>query len=296
MNPLSLRKEGDVQLISFEKPVFDAGNSEVLKNKLELINKVGTKLTNLIYYLKSIKEKVIIFSQWDSLLMKVGEVLREYGIRNVFCKGSVWARDKAVRDFSDEALDTQVIMLSSKSAASGTNLTEAKKVILLDPISGDYEYRRNMEWQAVGRAYRMGQSDPVEIVRFIIKDTIEEDIYLENKKQDAAQKTQRNISETSDETITLSDDKLSDLSKAAKEAQQLKKEKDKEKESRRQTRIAQFKKNAEAHARGDVAKVQPKKATKAIKATKGATKGATKKKVVKAKAATKAKPKARAGN
>jgi SNF2 family DNA or RNA helicase len=277
MNPLSLRTEGDIQLISFEKPVFDAGNSEVLKNKLELINKVGTKLTNLIYYLKSIKEKVIIFSQWDSLLMKVGEVLREYGIRTAFCKGSVWARDKAVRDFSDESLNTQVIMLSSKSAASGTNLTQAKKVILLDPISGDYEYRRNMEWQAVGRAYRMGQNSPVEIVRFIIKDTIEEDIYLENKKQDVAQKTQRNISETTDETITLSDDKLSDLSNAAKVAAELKKQKEDEKEAKRKVRIAEFKKKTAIAQKPT--KVASKGATKKT-ATKAASKG--KKKVVRA--------------
>lgn len=285
MTPLSFKVADDVQLISFEKPVFDAKNSEVLKNKLELINKVGTKLTNLIYYLKSIKEKVIIFSQWDSLLIKVGEVLSEYGIRNVFCKGSVWARDKAIRDFSDDSLNTQVIMLSSKSAASGTNLTQAKKVILLDPISGDYEYRRNMEWQAVGRAYRMGQRDPVEIVRFIIKDTIEEDIYLENKKQDAAQKTQRNISETTDETITLSNDKLIDLSKAAQEAAELKKQKDNEREAKRKARIEEFKKKTEAQEKNIADNANVKNATindattndaTTNDATKGVVKTATK--------------------
>jgi SNF2 family DNA or RNA helicase len=211
------QKITDISMISFEKPVFTVGNSEILKNKLELINKVGTKLTNLIYYLNSIPDHVIIFSQWDSLLRKVGDVLCEHGIKNVFCRGNVWTRDKAIREFSSDD-KIKVIMLSSESAASGTNLTKASKVILLDPVSGNYEYRRNMEWQAIGRAYRLGQQQKVEIVRFIIKDTVEEDIYRANKTEDAKQKTQLNISEVTDETIVLTDDKLKIISEAVKKA------------------------------------------------------------------------------
>src|SRR5690606_16473978 len=58
----------DISLISFEKPVFTKQNTELLKNKLELIDQVGTKITNLIYFLNSIPDHVIIYSQWDSLL------------------------------------------------------------------------------------------------------------------------------------------------------------------------------------------------------------------------------------
>lgn len=203
----------DISMISYEKPVYTKLNSNILRNKLDLINKVGTKLTNLIYYLNQIDDHVIIFSQWDSLLRKVGDVLNEYGIRNVFCRGNVWMRDKAIREFMD-GNDIRVIMLSSESAASGTNLTKATKVILLDPVVGEYEYRRNMEWQAIGRAYRMGQTQRVEVVRMIIKDTIEEDIYMMNKTADAQHNTIHKISETTDETILLSDDKLIAISLA----------------------------------------------------------------------------------
>jgi SNF2 family DNA or RNA helicase len=78
-----------------------------------------------------------------------------YGIKTAYCKGNVWQRDKAIRLFNiDDSY--KVIMLSSESAASGTNLTKAQQVILLDPVSGSYEYRRNTEWQAIGRAHRMG--------------------------------------------------------------------------------------------------------------------------------------------
>ena len=55
----------------------------------------------------------------------------------------------------------------------------ATKVILLDPVSGSYEFRKNTEGQAIGRAHRTGQTKQVSVVRFIIKDTIEEEIYKE---------------------------------------------------------------------------------------------------------------------
>ena len=247
----------DISLISFEKPVFTRENSEILKTKLELIDKVGTKLTNLIYYLNSIPDHVIIFSQWDSLLRKVGDVLTEHGIRNVFCRGNVWARDKAIREFN--ANDSiKVIMLSSESAASGTNLTKASKVILLDPVSGNYEHRRNTEWQAIGRAYRLGQKNSVEVVRFIVKDTVEEEIYIENKTEDSKQSTQIKIKEVTDETITLSDEKLRSIADAAQLAKELKELKIKDAAERKE------KKALKAKAVSNTKPVQVVKVKKAV--------------------------------
>mgnify|MGYP000853739210 CR=1 FL=1 len=49
--------------------------------------------------------------------------------------------DKAIREFNSRD-DIKVIMLSSERTASGTNLTKAENVILLDPVYGTYEYRR----------------------------------------------------------------------------------------------------------------------------------------------------------
>ena len=174
--PLCMKptKESDITMISFED-LNKKDNTKEIKDKISLITKIGTKLANLIFYIKNCKEKCIVFSQWDDLLKKVGDVLDTYGIKNVFCRGNIWTRDKAIRDFTLKQ-DVQVIMLSSESAAAGTNLTSATKVILLDPVSGSYEYRKNTEGQAIGRAHRTGQTKQVSVVRFIIKDTIEEEI------------------------------------------------------------------------------------------------------------------------
>lgn len=152
-------------------------------NKNTLIDRVGTKLAELIYFLKENNEHTIIFSQWDDLLKKVGKILNEYGIKNIFCRGNVYQKDKAVSEFNTND-NIRVIMLSSDSAAAGTNLTKATRIILLDPVYGEYEFRKGTEGQAIGRAHRLGQKNKLEVCRFIIKNSIEHDIYKKNIEED----------------------------------------------------------------------------------------------------------------
>jgi SNF2 family DNA or RNA helicase len=208
------------EIYMIEKKIPE-NNTQEFQDKQSLINNVGTKLANLIFFLKKNDKHAIIFSQWDDLLRRVGDVLNEYGIKNVFCKGNVWQRDKAIREFNNDD-KIKVIMLSSESAASGTNLTKAEMVILLDPVYGTYEYRRNTEWQAIGRAYRTGQTKQVQVVRFIIKDTVEEEIYNLNKKEDQkAKSNEKSIveletQETKGENINLNKDEIEQLVETAK--------------------------------------------------------------------------------
>jgi SNF2 family DNA or RNA helicase len=223
-------KQNEIYMISFELNQIDKNTSKELKDKVALIAKVGTKLANLIFYIKNSKEKCIIFSQWDDLLKKVGDVLDTYGVRNVFCRGNVWTRDKAIREFSSNE-NIKVIMLSSASAASGTNLTAASKVILLDPIYGTYEFRKNTEWQAIGRAYRTGQTKQVSVVRFIIKDTVEEEIYNENISTDAKFKQEIQQIVLTDDNINLSKEEIENIAKTADVKLKIKEEKAKAKKT-----------------------------------------------------------------
>jgi len=197
-------------------------NDKEFKDKQTKIRKVGTKIANLIFFLKKNDKHAIIFSQWDDLLKNVGEVLNDYGIKNVFCKGNVWQRDKAIREFNLDK-DIKVIMLSSESAASGTNLTKAEMVIMLDPIYGTYEYRRNTEWQAIGRAYRMGQTKQVQVVRFIIRNTVEEEIYNMNLIEDKKLNIQMKLDfQTKGDEINLDTKQIEKMATEAVEAQKIK--------------------------------------------------------------------------
>lgn len=171
--------------------------SDVAISELDSIVNVvkSTKIGNIIYFLKGLKEsdsddKVIVFSQWDELLHKVGNHLEKHGLNIVYCNGTVYQRKRAITNFSKNTKDNNVniIMLSSRNAASGINLTAANKIVLLEPVYGSREYRNNIESQAIGRADRIGQKRPIQVHRFIIKDTIEHDI-INNNIDDTAIKT-----------------------------------------------------------------------------------------------------------
>lgn len=203
------------ELYMITQPVQEELNNKEFKDKQSLIEAIGTKLANLIFFLKKNNKHCIIFSQWDDLLMKVGGVLNSYGIFNVFCKGNVWQCTKAVNDFNTND-NIKVIMLSSKSSASGINLTKAEMVILLDPVSGSYEDRKNTEWQAIGRAVRMGQTKQVQIVRFIIKNTIEETIYQENLIENAKHVENIIIFELNEEVTNIDQDLIDEINNNAK--------------------------------------------------------------------------------
>ena len=153
----------------------------------EIVNEVkSTKIGNIIHYLKhnsNNDNKIILFSQWDELLQKVGCYLKKYKINIVYCNGSIYKKKHAIQQFSNNP-EINVIMLSSRNAASGINLTIANKIILLEPVYGNKDYRLNIESQAIGRADRIGQKNPIEIIRFIVSNTIEEDILKNNVEED----------------------------------------------------------------------------------------------------------------
>jgi len=54
-------------------------------------------------------------------------------------------------------------MLSLEHAASGTNLTEATHIVLMDPVAGTQAEAVSIEQQAIGRAHRMGQNKQVRL-------------------------------------------------------------------------------------------------------------------------------------
>lgn len=159
---------------------------ETIKEPINnIIEKYGSKLGKLILMVRDIVKtedsRIIIFSQWDYMLSLIGKSLSENGIANCHVKGNVFAKNNAIskfksgRTFSGEA--NQVMILSLKNCASGTNLTEATHIFFVEPINSSREEIRAIEGQAIGRACRLGQKQKIKIFRILIKDTIEETIY-----------------------------------------------------------------------------------------------------------------------
>jgi len=167
-------------LLSKEIFIIKKNNNEEIN---PLITKYGSKLGKLISYIKSLIEidnsKIIVFSQWDDMLSLIGKTLLENNINNSFVKGNLWKRNSAINKFTN-TLENKVIMLSLKNAASGTNLINATHIFFVEPINSAKEEIKTIESQAIARACRIGQKEKVTIIRILIKDTIEEEIYNRN--------------------------------------------------------------------------------------------------------------------
>lgn len=154
-----------------------------------LIHLYGTKMGHLINYFRTtFKENpddcIIIFSQWDTLLKNIQLTLSQNGIKSLCCKGSVFAKKKAVEKFKQKSQGVRILLLSTKYAASGLDLIEANKIILIDPVYGAEKFKQGIEAQAIGRAARLGQERDIEVIRFLIRDTIEEEIHFSGVPKD----------------------------------------------------------------------------------------------------------------
>jgi SNF2 family DNA or RNA helicase len=175
---LNVKKDIGFSIDDVEDEETNVQNSDEYKANL---NKWGTKMAYLIKLLKLIIQKsednrIIIFSQWNRMLQLVGSVLDENSIKNVYLKGNIHVMSKNIRNFKRNK-DIRVIMLSSDTCCSGSNLTEASHIILLDTVNGNKEHAKAVEEQAIGRAARLGQMKNVEVFRLIMKETIEEEYY-----------------------------------------------------------------------------------------------------------------------
>lgn len=130
---------------------------------------------------KNINEhKIVIFSQFTSMLKKIEEKIKQKNINYVYLDGSTSAKKRIelVDKFNnDERI--RIFLISLKAGGTGLNLTSSDVVIHFDPW-----YNPGVHDQASDRAHRIGQKNMVNIYKLIAKDTIEETIYLmqEDKK------------------------------------------------------------------------------------------------------------------
>lgn len=146
------------------------GDSGKLNVALEIIEEV-------------IKEdnKILVFSQFTSVLKKIEEELNKRNIVSKYLDGSTRAKERIrlVSDFN-ESKESGVFLISLKAGGTGLNLTSAKFVMHMDPW-----WNPAIEDQATDRAHRIGQKNVVEVIKLIAKDTIEEKVVqLQEEKRE----------------------------------------------------------------------------------------------------------------
>jgi len=136
-------------------------------------------LRELVQEAESGGHKVLVFSQFVSMLKLVKEALTEDKIKYEYLDGSTKDRTGAIDRFQEDPTIT-VFLISLKAGGSGLNLTAADTVIHFDPW-----WNPAVEDQATDRAHRIGQDKVVSVYRLVAAGTIEEKILeLKQKKKD----------------------------------------------------------------------------------------------------------------
>lgn len=139
------------------------------------------KLDLLMEQLPDILEgghSVIVFSQFTSMLSIIAHELKQRNIPFFYLAGSTSAqeRKREVKEFNRG--EVKVFLISLKAGGTGLNLTGADTVIHFDPW-----WNPAVEDQATDRAYRIGQKKKVQVLKYVMKDSIEEKIYELQKRK-----------------------------------------------------------------------------------------------------------------
>ncbi|WP_323154145.1 DEAD/DEAH box helicase [Pseudomonas alvandae] len=137
------------------------------------------KLDSLMEMLEELFEegrRVLLFSQFTSMLALIEEELKKRGVEYAILTGQTRDRRTPVKEF--QSGKRQIFLISLKAGGVGLNLTEADTVIHYDPW-----WNPATENQATDRAYRIGQEKPVFVYKLIARGTVEEKIQLLQKEK-----------------------------------------------------------------------------------------------------------------
>ncbi|KEQ71101.1 hypothetical protein M436DRAFT_52451 [Aureobasidium namibiae CBS 147.97] len=117
-------------------------------------------------------DKVLIFSQSIPSLNFLDRMLSSMGASYGRIQGDVAQdkRERVLKQMADGKLD--VLLISTRAGGLGLNIQQANRVIIFD-----FAFNPTWEEQAIGRAYRLGQTKPVFVYRFVAGGTFEFALY-----------------------------------------------------------------------------------------------------------------------
>lgn len=134
--------------------------------------KESAKLDLLLHMLPELIEegrRILLFSQFTSMLDLIAAALRNAGIPYVMLTGDTADRVTPVERFKQG--EVPLFLISLKAGGVGLNLTAADTVIHYDPW-----WNPAVENQATDRAHRLGQDKPVFVYKLITGGSVEEKI------------------------------------------------------------------------------------------------------------------------
>jgi SNF2 family DNA or RNA helicase len=134
--------------------------------------KTSAKLAQLMTLLPEMLaegRRILLFSQFTSMLTLIEAELKKQGIRSVKLTGQSQKRDALIEQFTSGQVP--LFLISLKAGGVGLNLPQADTVIHYDPW-----WNPAAETQATDRAHRIGQTQSVWVLKLVAQGTIEERI------------------------------------------------------------------------------------------------------------------------
>lgn len=117
------------------------------------------------------KKRILLFSQFTSMLRLIEKRLREERMSTLYLDGETPAAERMELTRRFNGGEGDVFLISLKAGGTGLNLTGADMVIHFDPW-----WNPTAEEQATGRAHRIGQTHKVEVIKLVMHATIEEQV------------------------------------------------------------------------------------------------------------------------
>ncbi|KAM6960682.1 helicase-like transcription factor [Aplochiton taeniatus] len=175
------------ELVEFPQDELE-DNDSTGSQKWRTSSKVEALMANLLR-LRSEDDSIksLVVSQFTRFLTLLETPLREHGFSFVRLDGTMAQKRRAqvIEEFQNASPDSPAIMLLSlKAGGVGLNLTAASQVYLMEPA-----WNPAAEEQCVDRCHRLGQKKNVFITKFIVKDSVEENmVKIQRQKQDVVEK------------------------------------------------------------------------------------------------------------
>jgi len=152
---------------------YSSVRKHALEDKVFLDAGKITRLLALLEQYRLESKRVLIFSQFTQVLDILKVILDSQQIGYLVLTGqtAVSERQMLVDQFNEDE-SIPVFLLSTRAGGMGINLTAACVVIIFDQ-----DFNPHNDKQACDRAYRIGQKRDVEVVKLIVRGTIEESMH-----------------------------------------------------------------------------------------------------------------------
>ncbi|CAN4123783.1 unnamed protein product [Withania somnifera] len=152
---------------------YGDNNKGVLSDGHVMVSAKCQELARLLPSLKLSGHRVLIFSQWTSMLDILEWTLDVIGVTYRRLDGStqVTERQTIVDTFNKDS-SIFACLLSTRAGGQGLNLTGADTVII-----HDMDFNPQIDRQAEDRCHRIGQNKPVTVYRLVTRNTVDENVY-----------------------------------------------------------------------------------------------------------------------